>query len=223
MLQNAWYSQRNKDICKRAFDLAVVATLAVPAALLIIPTGLTIMACSNGQSPLFVQERIGYKGKPFDIYKLRTYDDDGNVLSCAKTIRALKLDELPQLWNIAKGDMSIIGPRPHVSSDPIAHLWWRQSEKPGLTSEAKIKGGNHFTHAQQAVLERYTKQQCDKMSVGGILAYNFRIALETPVQILRNLGTPTSYDAAGHSKDMQFGKGERARPKPMFPFLRQAA
>jgi lipopolysaccharide/colanic/teichoic acid biosynthesis glycosyltransferase len=92
---------------------------------------------------LFIQERIGQFGKPFRIYKIKTLRDLTKEISgFGKFLRKSKLDELPQLFNILKGDMSFVGPRPDVAGyyDLLEGENRKVLElKPGLTSEASIK------------------------------------------------------------------------------------
>lgn len=105
---------------------------------------------SNG---LFVQERIGQWGRIFKIYKLKTICPKTNHISrVGLFLRQTKIDELPQLWNVVKGEMSLVGPRPDISgyydelegeSRKVLNL------KPGITSEASIKYQNEETLLDQ--------------------------------------------------------------------------
>ena len=107
---------------KRAFDFVISLFLLI--FLLPIEIILAILIkLEDGDKIFFVQKRTGYKGKIIDIYKFRTMKIDNNVLEftkedeytkIGKIIRKLSLDELPQLINILKGDMSFIGPRPWI-------------------------------------------------------------------------------------------------------------
>jgi lipopolysaccharide/colanic/teichoic acid biosynthesis glycosyltransferase len=95
---------------------------------------------SNG---IFIQERIGQWGKAFKIYKIKTmYPKTGKISHLGLFLRDSKIDELPQLWNIFKGDMSFVGPRPDVAGyyDLLEGEARRILElKPGLTSTASLK------------------------------------------------------------------------------------
>ena len=101
---------------------------------------------SNG---LFVQERIGQWGHIFKIYKLKTICPQTNRISrIGLFLRQTKIDELPQLWNVLKGEMSLVGPRPDIQGyyDLLEGEYRKVLElKPGITSEASIKYQNEET------------------------------------------------------------------------------
>ena len=110
----------------------------------------------DGKPILFVQNRPGYKGKIFKIYKFRTMtnekDEKGELLpdgerlkGVGKIVRSLSLDELPQLFNVLKGDMSFVGPRPLlVEYLPLYNERQRKRHdvKPGITGWAQVNGRN---------------------------------------------------------------------------------
>ena len=139
---------------KRAFDIA----LAVPGLLVSIPiivaAALAIRATSRGPA-FFVQTRVGREGTPFRCYKLRTMVTGtpsvptheartNDVTSVGRFLRRTKLDELPQLWNVLKGEMAIVGPRPCLpeQAELIDHR--RRlgvlSALPGITGLAQLRG-----------------------------------------------------------------------------------
>ena len=117
----------------------------------------------NNGSPFFSQTRPGKHGKLFTIYKLKTMrdtrDDSGDLLPdnlrmtpLGKIIRKLSLDELPQLWNILKGDMSFVGPRPLLPE--YLPLYSKEQErrhevKPGITGWAQVNGRNAISWKQK--------------------------------------------------------------------------
>ena len=106
-----------------------------------------IASIDTKQSGLFSQKRIGQFGLPFTIYKIRTFgaSDEKPISKIGAFLRNSKLDELPQFWNIIKGDMSFVGPRPDISGyyDKLEGENRKILElKPGLTSLASIKYAN---------------------------------------------------------------------------------
>ena len=123
----------------------------------------------NGAA-IFSQERIGYKGMPFTIYKFRTLStvetepqltvkcDETNSTKTERFLREHHLDELPQLWNVLIGDMSFVGPRPErkyyidqiMENDPNYVLIYEM--RPGLTSEATLYNG--YTDNMEKMLRR---------------------------------------------------------------------
>jgi lipopolysaccharide/colanic/teichoic acid biosynthesis glycosyltransferase len=139
---------------KRAFDLvAAVLGLAVLAPLLVVVAAL--VAVSSRGPVLFRQQRVGRHGEPFEILKFRTMVDaptgigplvtvagDRRITRVGRVLRATKLDEVPQLWNVVRGDMSLVGPRPevpkYVAMYPHDARTKILSIRPGMTDDASI-------------------------------------------------------------------------------------
>ena len=155
-------------LVKRFIDLF----LSLTGLLLLSPIMFTIavlVRINLGKPIIFSQTRPGYLGKPFDIYKFRTMSnalsDNGELLPdqfrltrFGRFLRSTSLDELPNLWTIIKGDMSIVGPRPllmeylplYNSDQAKRHL-----VKPGLTGWAQINGRNAISWKEKLALDTW--------------------------------------------------------------------
>jgi exopolysaccharide biosynthesis polyprenyl glycosylphosphotransferase len=150
---------------KRAFDIAAAALLIFLFAPLLALVALAVTLDSRGPI-LFRQRRTGAHGRAFGIYKFRSMhvlEDGAEVIQAAqgdaritrvgRILRALSLDELPQLFNVLEGDMSLVGPRPHALAhdayygERIAHYAQRQHVRPGITGWAQINGARGATPA----------------------------------------------------------------------------
>jgi len=143
---------------KRALDLAVAVPLLVVAAPAMAAIAVWVRRDSPGPA-LFRQTRVGYAGRPFTLLKfrsmvvgaqgmgagLRITSDDDRITRSGRLLRALSLDELPQLVNIVRGDMSLVGPRPTVAAQ-VARYTPRQRRRlrarPGVTGLAQVRGRN---------------------------------------------------------------------------------
>jgi len=143
------------SVSKRIFDfLATMLGLVVFLPLLLIISLLVLVFL--GTPILFIQPRPGYKGRPFITYKFRTMNDhcgpDGNLLPDAtrltpfgRFLRSTSLDDLPQLWNVLRGEMSLVGPRPLLMKYLECYTpeqMRRHDVLPGLTGWAQIHGRN---------------------------------------------------------------------------------
>ena len=156
---------------KRAFDFAAALVGLIICFPLFLLIGILITYQSNG--PIFFRQiRIGYKGRPFAIFKFRTMSsvveeegpqlvakcDNSNSTRLEQFLRGHHLDELPQLWNVLRGDMSFVGPRPERKFfiDKIMERTDRYQliyeMRPGLTSEATLYNG--YTDTMEKMLRR---------------------------------------------------------------------
>ncbi|MED3931012.1 exopolysaccharide biosynthesis polyprenyl glycosylphosphotransferase [Priestia megaterium] len=161
------------SLCKRMVDIVISFVALVVLLPVILLFALIVMIETPG-SPFFLQERLGQSGRPFTIMKLRSmYSDaekngaqwavknDSRVTKVGKLIRQTRIDELPQLWNVLKGDMSIVGPRPERAvfieefQKTVPAFSQRLAVKPGLTGWAQINGGYELTPAEKLELDLY--------------------------------------------------------------------
>lgn len=142
-------------MAKRGFDIIFSILGIMIASPLLLSISLTILV-SQGWPVLFAQTRIGLRGKPFTLFKFRTMKNDSSgllvtasadsrVTGIGKQLRHYKLDELPQLFNVLKGEMSFVGPRPEVPK--FVELFSKDYEKilsvkPGITDPASIRYRN---------------------------------------------------------------------------------
>lgn len=139
-------------------------------------------------SPIFTQTRIGKNAKLFTIYKFKTINREGKSTSFMQFLRRSKIDELPQLWNIIKGEMSFVGPRPDIEGyyDQLIGDDRRVLQlKPGITGRASLKYANEEALlAQQENPLAYNDEVLfpDKVKIN--LAYLERISFREDIDIL---------------------------------------
>ncbi len=190
---------------KRMFDVTVAAAglfVLSPVLLLIA----LVIKLEDGGPVLFVQERVGRGSKFFNLLKFRSMRVDPNgadgsrstaraddrVTHIGRFIRANSLDELPQLWNVLRGDMAIVGPRPHAPGSQAGdklfwevdqRYWRRHSLKPGLTGLAQIRGHRGATESEADLTDRL---QSDLEYIAGwTLQRDLAIMLQT-LRVLRH-------------------------------------
>lgn len=157
-------------IVKRFFDLILALILSIPASLVLLCGIIFVKVVSPESSPIFKQERVGYKNKLFTLYKLRSMtnerDENGELLpnevrlkKWGKIVRKTNTDELFQIWNILKGEMSFIGPRPILTKEMLvmteAEQQERQSMRPGITGWEAVHEGESENRRQMAEFDLY--------------------------------------------------------------------
>lgn len=186
-----------KRLIKRGLDFVLSLILLVLLAPIIALVAL-LLKCVLG-AVLFRQERPGLNERIFTLYKFKTMsderDENGNLLPdefrlkpFGKVIRSLSLDELPQLFNVLKGDMSLIGPRPllvkylPLYSEAQKH---RHDVRPGITGWAQVNGRNDISWEKKFELDLFYVKNCG-------FALDVKIALMTMVRVFQRSGISQS-------------------------------
>lgn len=186
--------------CKRTLDFCV----ALPVCLVILPViYVVVWAFQRIQSPgpvIFKQPRAGLQNRPFWIYKFRTMDvynpdqakqateGDSRIYAAGRLFRKLSIDELPQFYNVLKGEMSVVGPRPHLIEHneqfalALHNYHVRTHVKPGITGRAQISGFRGETKTNKDVIQR-VKADIDYLE-NWTLGTDVEIILKTYSQVL---------------------------------------
>ena len=166
-------------ITKRIFDILFSLILLIVASPILI-VSLIIVFLQDFKNPIFSQKRVGVRNEEFTIYKIRSMvhdaekngakwaeKNDMRVTLFGKFIRKTRIDELPQLWNVIKGEMSLIGPRPELEvfyrkfEETIPNFRDRLAVKPGLAGWAQVNGGYDITPEEKL---RYDLEYIDNLS-----------------------------------------------------------
>jgi len=191
---------------KRGFDIAFAILVLILHIPLLFAAAIAIKLDSPGPV-LFRQRRIGLHGKSFELLKFRTMQHrpsaqgplcqtcprDPRVTQIGALLRRTSFDELPQLWNVLRGDMSLVGPRPHApgtcaGSTPFEHVSKRYSfrhrVRPGMTGLAQVRGWRGQTDTRDKLLRRL---DCDLEYIATwSLGADFLILLRTIAALWRN-------------------------------------
>jgi lipopolysaccharide/colanic/teichoic acid biosynthesis glycosyltransferase len=199
-------SGRRYDPLKRVLDLTV-GTLTLPVVLPVLGLCAVAIALDTPGPIVFKQRRTGRDGRPFEIYKFRTMVanaeelkkdlqhlsvvpypdfkliDDPRVTRVGRILRKTSLDELPQIWNVLRGDMSLVGPRPTSFAPDTYDLWHarRLEVRPGLTGLWQIIGRNTTDFDERSRLdEQYIRTRS--------LAVDLKILVRTVPEMIRQHG-----------------------------------
>ncbi len=194
---------------KRSLDIVVALATLVATFPILVLAAVAVVAESPGGA-FFVQTRIGLAGRPFRIVKLRTLRtgtddrehrayvaalirgegepqdgmykivDDDRRTRIGRWLRILSIDELPQLWNVLRGDMSIVGPRPPLPQEAALYdqaTWARMAARPGLTGLWQVNGRSRLSFEEMIELDiRYTREWSPLLDL--------RILVRTPKAVL---------------------------------------
>jgi lipopolysaccharide/colanic/teichoic acid biosynthesis glycosyltransferase len=204
MLQSARVDEIS--MLKRGFDLIVASAALVLLGPIMFVTA-AVLAANLGFPVLFRQVRPGRGSRPYCLYKFRTMrelrDPTGQPLPDAdrltgvgKIVRGLSLDELPQLWNVVIGDMSLVGPRPLLTAyldRYTAEQARRHEVRPGITGWAQVNGRNAISWDEKLALDVWYVNNRSFL-------LDLKILAMTVVQVLRRHGI----SAAGHATMEEF-------------------
>ncbi|MFM7768658.1 MAG: sugar transferase, partial [Bacteroidota bacterium] len=176
---------------KRLIDILASAVLLILLSPVFLIVSIIIKITSSGPV-FFSQERIGLHGLPFNIYKFRSMrtdaekgtpklssENDNRVTPFGKFMRKVRLDEIPQFWNVLKGDMSLVGPRPERQffidqiMDQAPHYRHLHKVRPGITSWGQVK----FGYAENV------EQMIERLKFDIIYIENMSLALDLKIMI----------------------------------------
>jgi len=186
-------------------DLIVAVPLAVILSPLLALIAISVRRDSPGPA-LFTQERVGLHGRPFTLLKFRTMvvgaqqmgtglkvtEGDSRITPLGARLRRLSLDELPQIWNVVRGDMSIIGPRPTVQAQVEQYNTEQRRRllaRPGVTGWAQVNGRNSIPWSRRIELDVEYVQRWS-------LLFDLRILLRTVGVVFTRDNTYTGSEGA---------------------------
>ena len=202
------------SFAKRVTDILLAGSALLISAPLMATIALAIR-WSMGRPILFRQMRPGYSGEPFKLLKFRTMNAARDARGCllpdaarltpiGRRLRRLSLDELPQFWNVFRGDMSLVGPRPLLMQYVDRYTpeqARRHDKKPGITGWAQVHGRNGLTWPEKFSLDLW---YVDNWS----LWLDIRIIVRTLWQVLKREGI----SQPGHATMPEFSASERNAP-----------
>lgn len=196
--EGVWMNQVYRTTVKRILDAFFGVLLLICLSPLMLVLAIWIKLDSKGPV-LFKQERVGRNGKRFTIYKFRSMSDDAPhqmatsefdtalsyITRSGQLMRKTSLDELPQLVNVVKGEMSFIGPRPLIPKEKkvlrLRHANGAESLAPGITGLAQVRERDELTDTQKA---NYDGEYASNVTLRG----DFLILVETVLAVLARRG-----------------------------------
>ena len=182
----------------RIFEIGLAAAGLVCSAPILVVAAILIRAGSKGPI-LFTQKRVGMNGRDFTLFKLRTMAeassgskitaaDDDRITGIGRMLRKTKIDELPELWNVLRGDMSIVGPRPEVPEFvDIENPLWQEvlSRRPGITDPVTLRLRNEEQLlAKVADKERYYREVVQPYKLRGYVRFVRDKSWKTDLRII---------------------------------------
>ncbi|KUF10654.1 sugar transferase [Pseudoponticoccus marisrubri] len=197
-----------RDVAKRLLDIALVLVAALP--ILIVTAVFALLIARDGKSPFYVQKRVGRNGRIFDMYKLRSMVPDAEarlqayladhpaaraewdrdqklrfdprITRIGMLIRKTSVDELPQLWNVLIGDMSLVGPRPMMPCQKEIYPGTAYyALRPGITGTWQVSVRNESSFSQRAMFDTDYLRTLS-------LATDLRVLAETVRVVLHGTG-----------------------------------
>lgn len=194
-----------RHVIKRALDVTFVLIVALPVLMILIP--LMAVIALDGSSPIYVQDRVGKKGRVFRMFKLRTmvanadavleaclaadpaaraeWDrtqklrHDPRVTGIGHILRKTSLDELPQFWNVLIGDMSIVGPRPMMCGQQAIYPGTEYyAMRPGVTGLWQISVRNLSSFSERAAFDRTYYQRMSLRTDIGVILKTVRVVVQ---------------------------------------------
>ena len=208
-----WIAKRVVDVITALVGLVISSPVMLGAAIAV--------GCTSRGPIIFKQERIGLHNKPFKMYKFRTMEvqkpsreaqgwttkDDPRVTKVGRFLRRTSIDELPQLFNILRGDMSVVGPRPERPQfvekfkEEIPRYMIKHQVRPGLTGWAQVNGRNAISWEQRFAYDvEYVKKISFKMDL--------KILFQTVAVVFRHSDINSATDAT-----MEAFTGTKTEPK----------